>query len=323
MPRSAVAGQGNGHDMRAYVIMVTKGRPAEVAVLVDYLQRQTHPIHRTVLVGTSESDLGPLMDHPLTRSGRMVAAIAERPGLCRQRNHGLRLLLEGDDPAPIGPDAFVTFFDDDYRPADDWLALAASTFASMPEIVGLTGRVLADGISGPGLTEADAEAFLAGTRPAQRHGYGGQTVREVDSAYGCNMAFRLPVFGDLRFDEQLPLYGWQEDRDFTGQARRAHGPVIHAPACRGVHLGAKGGRAAGKRLGYSQIANPAYLVRKGTVGWRPAANMAVRNLIANHVRSLRPEPWVDRRGRAYGNWLAIADLLRGRVSPTRVLDLRQ
>ena len=322
MPSSAVTGQGKGQDMRAFVIVVTKGRPGEVAVLVDALQRQTHPVERIVLVGTCDADLGSLADHPLTRSGRMIAAAADRPGLCIQRNHGIGLLFDSGDLPADDPGAFVTFFDDDYRPAHDWLALAATAFAAKTDVVGLTGRVLADGIGGPGLTEAEAEAFLAGTRPAERHAYGGSSVREVDSAYGCNMAFRSPVFGDLRFDETLPLYGWQEDRDFTGQARR-RGRVIYEPACRGVHLGAKGGRSAGKRLGYSQIANPAYLVRKGTVGWRAAANMAVRNLIANHLRSLRPEPWVDRRGRAYGNWLAIADLLRGRASPTRVLELRQ
>jgi hypothetical protein len=39
------------------------------------------------------------------------------------------------------------------------------------------------------------------------------------------------------------------------------------------------------------------------------------------MRALRPEPWVDRRGRARGNWLAMFDLLRGRVVPERILEL--
>ena len=39
------------------------------------------------------------------------------------------------------------------------------------------------------------------------------------------------------------------------------------------------------------------------------------------LRSLAPEPWVDRRGRLRGNLIAIADLLRGRMHPLRVLDL--
>jgi hypothetical protein len=49
--------------------------------------------------------------------------------------------------------------------------------------------------------------------------------------------------------------------------------------------------------------------------------MIARNLVANAVRSLRPEPWVDRRGRLRGNVLAVADLVRGRLDPRRVLLL--
>jgi hypothetical protein len=41
----------------------------------------------------------------------------------------------------------------------------------------------------------------------------------------------------------------------------------------------------------------------------------------NLVRSLAPEPWVDRRGRLRGNLLALADLMRGRMHPMRVMEL--
>jgi hypothetical protein len=41
----------------------------------------------------------------------------------------------------------------------------------------------------------------------------------------------------------------------------------------------------------------------------------------NMVRSLAPEPWVDRRGRLRGNLIAIADLLRGRMHPMRAAEL--
>jgi hypothetical protein len=41
----------------------------------------------------------------------------------------------------------------------------------------------------------------------------------------------------------------------------------------------------------------------------------------NIVHAPRPEPYVDRRGRLRGNLLALADLLRARMAPERVLDL--
>ncbi|WP_370161318.1 hypothetical protein [Limimaricola soesokkakensis] len=36
-------------------------------------------------------------------------------------------------------------------------------------------------------------------------------------------------------------------------------------------------------------------------------------MLANHLKMLRPEPWVDRRVKASGNWMALGDLLHGRA----------
>jgi hypothetical protein len=60
---------------------------------------------------------------------------------------------------------------------------------------------------------------------------------------------------------------------------------------------------------------------KGTMSAPRALRMILRNLVSNVVKALRPEPWVDRRGRLRGNLLALSDLLRGRIAPDRILDL--
>jgi hypothetical protein len=39
------------------------------------------------------------------------------------------------------------------------------------------------------------------------------------------------------------------------------------------------------------------------------------------LRSFRPEPFVDRRGRLRGNMIALADVMRGRLAPERILEL--
>jgi hypothetical protein len=75
------------------------------------------------------------------------------------------------------------------------------------------------------------------------------------------------------------------------------------------------------RLGYSQISNPLYLMHKGTVPASHIADNIARNFIMNHLRALAPEPFIDRRGRVRGNWLAIADVMRGRLTPERILSL--
>src|SRR6266702_4434472 len=90
---------------------------------------------------------------------------------------------------------------------------------------------------------------------------------------------------------------------------------------RGVHLGIKYGRTSGVRFGYSQIANPIYLIRKGTMSWQHAKMLMWRNLAANLVRSFHPEPWIDRKGRLKGNLLALVDMAIGRISPHRILQL--
>jgi hypothetical protein len=178
--------------------------------------------------------------------------------------------------------------------------------------------VLADGINTPGIPYTRAETIVAahdrrGARaPAQ--------LRDVPDLYGCNMAYRLSALDGLRFDERLKLYGWQEDVDFAVQVSR-RGRTVKTDAFTGVHLGTKSGRTSGVRLGYSQVHNPMYLWRKGTMPTAKAWRLMLRNMATNHVRSLWPEPWVDRIGRVRGNWLGLADVLRGRLTPERIEDL--
>jgi hypothetical protein len=87
-----------------------------------------------------------------------------------------------------------------------------------------------------------------------------------------------------------------------------------------VHLGTKrSGRSPGKHLGYSQVANRIYIMRKGHMTPFQALTGNLKNIASNLVRSLRPEPWVDRRGRLTGNALAVWDWVRGRVDPERIL----
>src|SRR6202040_3955084 len=89
--------------------------------------------------------------------------------------------------------------------------------------------------------------------------------------YGCNMAFRLKpiVSHNVVFDDNLPLYGWQEDIDFSRRVL-PYGRIVRSKSLRGVHLGIKLGRTSGVRFGYSQIANPIYLTRKGTMSRKHA-----------------------------------------------------
>ena len=285
------------------VAVATRGRPAVVAATVRHLIATQTLQPRAVIVSCVDRlDAGDLVDCP------DVTIVTGPPGLAAQRNTALANLPEGTE--------VVVFFDDDFVADANWLAAAAEVFRDDVGVVGLTGHVIADGIKGPGIAFEDALALIAAAPPPPRRWV------EPFSPYGCNMAFRVSAIGDSRFDERLVLYGWLEDRDFAAAlVRRQGGRCVKSTGPAGVHLGTKGGRVTGDRLGYSQIVNPLYMLRKGTMTLSEAAGQIFRNVASNFGLLLRPEPFIDRRGRVRGNLLGFADVLRGELKPERAAAL--
>lgn len=237
-----------------------------------------------------------------------LIVVKGRRGLPAQRN----AILEAAEAFDI-----LVFFDDDFFAAPNYFAEVESCFQEDPAILAMSGKLAADGVTGPGMDATRARAILASSKMPPQTG-----ITDIYNAYGCNMAMRLApirVHG-LRFDESLPLYGWLEDVDFSRQLA-AYGRIVKNQRMAGVHLGVKGGRVSGVRFGYSQIANPIYLWRKGTLRFDLAMRQMSRNLLANSAKIFWPEPWTDRRGRLLGNLLGFFDLLRGYLHPARILEL--
>jgi len=290
--------------LKIAIAIATAGRRDVLADTIAYLA--LHAGHADELLicpaRPEDVDLAGLDNFPCP--ARVVAGPL---GLPAQRN----ALIDATDADVI------VFFDDDFLPAADFVTETERLFAEQSNVVVATGTVLADGILGPGLTHAEGIALLAQADPAPAP----SLLAPTYNAYGCNMAVRLaPVrLHRIRFDERLPLYAWLEDVDFSRQLA-PYGDIVKASRLQGVHLGTKkSGRSPGKRLGYSQVANRIYIMRKGHMSPLQALHGNLRNIAANLWRSLRPEPWVDRRGRLAGNTLAVWDWLRGRVDPERIL----
>lgn len=237
-----------------------------------------------------------------------VHVITGPRGSCPQRNS----IIDA-----VAPDTIILFLDDDFLLGDGSISALRSLFADRPDVVMATGKVIADGIGGPGFDHAEGMRLLTAAGQA-----GGNEVSTTYNAYGCNMAVRADTAEahDLRFDTDLPMYGWLEDVDLS-RRMAAHGQIVKCDGLFGVHLGTKKGRSRGLPLGYSQIANPVHLIRKGSMEPKRACRLMFRNICANTGRAFWPEPWIDRKGRLLGNLTAIFDLLRGRLTPTRVRDL--
>jgi GT2 family glycosyltransferase len=230
-------------------------------------------------------------------------------GLCAQRNVALAATRADCD--------IIVFFDDDFIPSRWFLANLETFLQAHPEVVAATGELVCDGINLGGCPIEEARALVNRADASAKADY---NFWEITHLYGCNMAARLPIAAQVGFDERLPLYAWQEDRDFSRRLK-AHGRVVRTKALSGAHLGVTLSRTPGQRLGYSQVANPVYLLRKGTMKPIETAMLVGRNITANIVKTLHPEPWVDRPGRLLGNLKAIADVARGRITPERILQL--
>jgi GT2 family glycosyltransferase len=291
-------------SLRVVIGIATRGRPAILRETLADLEHQTHPAAKTLVAYLGADDITGLPEE-----FPAVTFILGSGGSCAQRNHLIRAAGTLYD--------LVLFLDDDFYLHPEYLSRLCQAFADDPRALGATGQVIADGAKGPGLTVEHARALLAAVKqaPSLRE----QPATRAFNTYGCNMAFRVAALQQygVCFDEQLPAYGWYEDLDMSRQLL-PYGHLLAIPGAMGVHLGVKVGRTSGRRLGYSQVANPMYLARKGSYPWGRASRSVARNFVANAFRSVWPEPYIDRRGRLKGNLLALADGIRGRMHPKRI-----
>lgn len=290
--------------MRIAIGIATRGRPAILAEVLRELDLQTRAPDRILVCHVTGSDV----EH-LPRDFPGVEFLTAPAGLPRQRNRILDAISDCDA---------VLFLDDDFIAAPHWLEALEAVLKAEPGCVVATGTVIADGAKGPGISPDEARLILAADEPPAS-----LTGTEPHfNGYGCNMALRLAPLREhaLRFDEKLPLYGWYEDLDLT-RRMLPYGTILRLAGARGVHLGVKQGRVPGLRLGYSQVVNPIYLARKGSYPWSHALRSVGRHCLINLLRSVKPEPEVDRWGRFRGNMRGVWDLLTGRADPERILSL--
>ena len=290
--------------MRLAVGIATHGRAVILLETLRLLHAQARCADRVLICYTAEADVMGIREaYP------KVELFLSTPGSACQRNVLLRSAADCDA---------MLFLDDDFLLASSYIAVMTKVMASDSSIAVLTGTVIADGAKGPGLSLASGLTCLQSDMTPEDN----LTSIPWFNGYGCNMGIQMNVVRQhqLEFDERLPLYAWYEDIDFTRRVGR-HGRIVKLHGARGVHLGTKSGRTSGRRLGYSQVANPIYLARKGSFPWSNTVRSIGRNVLMNCFLSVRPEPYIDRRGRLWGNGRALIDLVVGSIAPEKILKL--
>jgi GT2 family glycosyltransferase len=294
--------------MKLGLVIATHGRRDILEKVLMNLMSQRRIPDVTVISAVVPADVPELG----TVTGN-VRRIFGSVGLTCQRNRGISCLIDEV--------ALIAFIDDDFIIGDDYFLNMERIFEQDNSIIGVNGDITADGASSEGFT------FEEGLRLVEQYRQRKVVPATFDItgkyADGCNgiIACRTNILSQLRFDERLPLYGWQEDLDFCGALRRC-GRIVRTNLVWGVHLGVKRGKGSELRLGYSQIINPAYIVSKGNMSVWYAFQLGARNFFANLVKSIYPESYIDRRGRLRGNLIGLFHLMIGRLTPEYILQLK-
>ena len=290
--------------IEAFVGIASSGRDALLKHALESISRQTSR-PKAVLISTPSCEATKLEGD---WDNLQIIWLKAEKGSCSQRNAILDYLS--------GAEGMLLIMDDDFILHTEYLERVRD-IVGHSSIAIANGALVADGITGPGLSPVDAVAWLSrvSNPPPEMI-----KVEDTPTIYGCNMAMNLDLARQLRFDENMPLYGWQEDVDFSARLKML-GRVVKTNLVAGIHLGVKVGRTPGRKFGYSQVVNPLYLVRKGTMTVRHATWLVTKNVLMNVVHFVRPEPYIDRRGRLRGNFIGFAHVLRGDIDPRHVLKL--
>lgn len=295
--------------LKVAVGIPTSGRRDQLRLTLENLAHQKQLPERVLVCPADPNDF----DRAAAMALPFPVVCVESPrGLSVQRNAIVRMACEAED--------VLVFFDDDFYATSDYIEQSSGLMASEADIAIATHHPTLDGASNRGITHDEAIRTI---RRVELEPLPSLRVGPTYAGYGCNMVIRLSLVRkhNIWFDENLPLYSWLEDVDFSRRLS-PFGRIVECNRLRGVHLGTKCGRTSGVRFGYSQIANPMYMFRKGSMDLPYALRQMSRNVAMNTLFALWPEPWIDRVGRFKGNTIALRHLLSGELHPLKVTELK-
>ena len=217
------------------IVICSANRPQVLTDTIDsLLGGQSIPV-REILVSVFNQEH--VTERTKATSGVRVV-VSERQGTSAQRNAALK---EVQTP-------YTLFLDDDVELAPNFVESMERLMEEIEDAVAATGFVVADGAQGDtGLDRSFAASVARNYVPEQDN-------RDCDQGYGCNLFVRTRIFDQVLFDENMPLYGWLEDLDFSTNCLR-YGRIIKNVGTCLAHLGTPSGRISGVKFGYSQIVN--------------------------------------------------------------------
>jgi len=290
------------------VVIASTNRPEILEqTLLSLTSRQTLP--EIVVISLAKSSDRPANIEAL--GIRTKVAYSEAASSGSQRNAGLGAL-----PPDIH---FVIFLDDDMEIHDMCVEEVRGIFERNPDLAAFSGCLVANG----DIVRSEARQMLDGHIIPQGMPDYGLLPREWPGLYGCCMCMRRDLVEKEPFDENLPLYAIGEDTEI-GFRLRKFGKVGGSARCPVVHLAARSGRVSEVGVGYAQIINFLYFLKKrvGLPQWKTLWERLVVIPLTNLAFTLFPvldrRTGVDRVGRLRGNLLALRDVARMEINPRRL-----
>lgn len=280
-------------------IVASINRPEMLHETIHCLVRQTTPCQILISVPSARHVL------PETLALPNVTGILGATGSCAQRN----LALSSIKTQP----KVVFCFDDDVEVEEHYVERMVEMFEAYPEVVLANGDNLGLGAAPGSLTRERAKILISERLGAMT----GEAPEAARTGLGSRMSFRGDLLGKVVFDERLPLYGYQEDFDFSMECRH-FGQIVTNRRCLMVHIETAAGRTGARRRGYSEIVNPIYIWSKGrglSLG-RPVAGALKRTL--KNARRCRDAAG---RQRLMGNVIGWTMILQGKLLPEHILDM--
>jgi GT2 family glycosyltransferase len=190
------------------------------------------------------------------------------------------------------------------------------------DVVAISGMLLADGDISRETARALVERDTTWTTDPSLRDRGPHHL-----LYACNAVVRSGPLRQTLFDENLPLYSYGEDYELSLRLKK-FGKVGRLSNAVGVHLQTQAARVSGKRYGYAMVANNWYFIRKGVchlaAPWsyvRFLLVIVLKRLCFNFRDALSGRLQRDPWGQIRGNLLALVDIICGRSSPRRILEL--
>lgn len=292
------------------VAIVSKGRPRILAETVESLSGQTLQPRQIVIVVPTPEDLPKVVVWQ-----KNIEIITGFLGSTVQRNRAIAAV-----PAST---TYLAFFDDDVELSPDYLECAVAFMDKNPGVMGISGRLLANGR----ISRGKARKLIEEYEPRRDFRATFCSRGKHHILHGCNMVIRRSVLEYEKFDENLPFYSYGEDYDISIRLKY-YGLVGKFAGCVGVHLETPSGRIHEYHRGYSYVANNFYFLRKKTVHlplplawlrfWTICVGSALANGAWNFLRGDRSKDWVSQ---IKGILLGARDIFIGKCHPNRIKEI--